>query len=157
MNITPAMLMEETKAAARARVSGRLEGVRPPPISTRPPTAVRPDGEDTRNINKKLQQECKFGHNHLILTPDLRWRWWRTWGVSAERGSRPTRCGIPQSQPSRRWWPSEWRRRWGRWGPEPDRWTHLQRERDTHSYFHTDVVGKKCAVVFFLQLLFLYH
>lgn len=37
------MLMEETKAAARARPSGKEEGWRPPPIRTRPPTAVRPD------------------------------------------------------------------------------------------------------------------
>lgn len=40
--------MEETKAAVRARLCGRLEGVRPPPIRARPPTAVRPDGENTQ-------------------------------------------------------------------------------------------------------------
>ena len=48
----PAMLMEDTKAAARARLWGRLEGVRPPPIRTRPPTAVRP--EDHRHRRKRL-------------------------------------------------------------------------------------------------------
>lgn len=37
------MLMEDTKAAVRARLSGRLEGVSAPPIRTRPPTAVRPE------------------------------------------------------------------------------------------------------------------
>lgn len=45
LNVRPAMLMEETNAAARARLSGRVEGVRPPPIRTRPPTAVKPDRE----------------------------------------------------------------------------------------------------------------
>lgn len=48
IKVRPAMLMEETKAAASARPSGRLDGVRPPPISTRPPTAVRPAGEVRR-------------------------------------------------------------------------------------------------------------
>lgn len=66
MNITPAMLMEETKAAARARLSGRVEGVRPPPISTRPPTAVRPERERTNRTSEKnnthLHQVSKFGH-----------------------------------------------------------------------------------------------
>lgn len=57
--------------------------------------------------------------------PDLRWRWWQTWEASEERGSPPTRCGIPQSQPNRKLWPSEWKLRLGRWCPEPDRWTHL--------------------------------
>lgn len=50
--VKPAMLMEEMKAAARARLSGRVLGVRPPPISTRPPTAVRPDRTHTQNIKK---------------------------------------------------------------------------------------------------------
>lgn len=41
------MLMEETNAAAKASVSGSEEGVRPPPISTRPPTAVRPEAHNS--------------------------------------------------------------------------------------------------------------
>lgn len=45
----PAMLMEEIKAAARARLSGRVEGVSPPPISARPPTAVRPDRRHSKD------------------------------------------------------------------------------------------------------------
>lgn len=124
------MLMEETKAAARARLSGRVEGVSPPPISTRPPTAVSPDTRKKKKKTtfKRLKDTISQNKSNLIWTPDLRWHWWQTWGVNAGQGSRPTLCGIPQSQPSRRWWPSEWRLRWGRWCPEPDRWKHLQKD-----------------------------
>lgn len=57
LNVRPAMLMEDTKAAARARLSGREEGVRPPPISTSPPTAVKPDGD--RQEIKQEEQNLK--------------------------------------------------------------------------------------------------
>lgn len=57
LNFKPAMLMEETKAAARARLSGREEGVRPPPISTRPPTAVRPERKEHLK-KKKVRTQC---------------------------------------------------------------------------------------------------
>ena len=77
---------------------------------------------------KRLKDTISQNKSNLIWTPDLRWHWWQTWGVNAGQGSRPTLCGIPQSQPSRRWWPSEWRLRWGRWCPEPDRWKHLQKD-----------------------------
>lgn len=50
------MLMEETKAAARARLSGRVEGVRPPPISTRPPTAVSPDTHIQKKKKNNIQK-----------------------------------------------------------------------------------------------------
>ena len=63
------MLMEETKAAARARLSGRVEGVRPPPISTRPPTAVSPDThiqKKKKTTFKRLKTQC-----HKKLKSDM--------------------------------------------------------------------------------------
>lgn len=60
------MLMEETKAAARARLSGRVEGVRPPPISTRPPTAVSPDTHAKKTTFKRLKTQC-----HKKLKSDM--------------------------------------------------------------------------------------
>lgn len=53
----PAMLMEEIKAAASARPWGRLEGVRPPPISARPPTAVRPEGR-LKGFREQSHKRC---------------------------------------------------------------------------------------------------
>lgn len=117
--------MEETKAAVRARLWGRLAGVRPPPIRARPPTAVRPDGETTKI---KKHHHRNGGGGIKDRRPDLRWRLWQTWGGSAERGSHPTLCDIPQSQRGQRLWPSEWTLRWERWCPEPDRWKFLRRQ-----------------------------
>ena len=56
------MLMEDTKAAARARLSGRLEGVRPPPIRTRPPTAVSPEN------HRQRRKICIFITLVLVVT-----------------------------------------------------------------------------------------
>lgn len=67
----PAMLMDDMKAAARARDSGNDEGVRPPPMSTRPPTAVRPEQPEHHEDNVHTQ---KMQKNRYIfkVTSDLR-------------------------------------------------------------------------------------
>lgn len=66
------MLMEDTNAASSARDSGIDEGVRPPPISTSPPTAVRPAHTKTHTY----QYISTHTHTHIhmircIISPEM--------------------------------------------------------------------------------------
>lgn len=82
----PAMLMEETKAAARARLSGIDEGVRPPPISTRPPTAVRPDRKNRKNNHEHTP-------NRFLNMDISTLSWFLTWDGIGYRHKRGMKSG----------------------------------------------------------------
>lgn len=65
------MLMEETNAAAKASVSGSEEGVRPPPISTRPPTAVRPEAHNRATRFSQVKDYDLFFFSRLYTALKL--------------------------------------------------------------------------------------